>query len=79
MATSATTARRASRRVMGRASVWGASDARGEATIEERRSRGLERIAHFGLGPAAGPVHEVELEWPSGATTLLTNVPASQL
>jgi hypothetical protein len=38
-----------------------------------------ERIAHFGLGPAAGPVHEVELEWPSGATTLLTNVPANQL
>ncbi len=25
-----------------------------------------ERTAHFGLGPAAGPVHLVMIEWPSG-------------
>ena len=37
-----------------------------------------ERIAHFGLGAGSAPLHEVELVWPSGETTLLSNVARNQ-
>jgi hypothetical protein len=38
-----------------------------------------ERVAHFGLGPAAGPVHRVEVVWPSGQSQSLADVAPNQL
>jgi hypothetical protein len=37
-----------------------------------------ERVAHFGLGPEARTVDEVEVRWPSGMVTRLSGVPARQ-
>ena len=37
-----------------------------------------ERTAHFGLGPAAGPVHRVRVSWPSGALSILSEVSPNQ-
>jgi hypothetical protein len=34
-----------------------------------------ERVAHFGLGAAGGPVAEVRVEWPSGRTQVFRDVP----
>jgi hypothetical protein len=38
-----------------------------------------QRFAHFGLGNFAGPIHEVEIEWPNGAVETLSNVAVNQV
>ena len=37
-----------------------------------------EAVVHVGLGPQEGPVHEIEIAWPSGKKQLLTDVAINQ-